>query len=46
VTTIKDQVAAEAAVAEREWTDAVGAAIAAVADCFTRRKARLLAREM
>ncbi|MGW5434844.1 IS701 family transposase [Streptomyces sp. NPDC004059] len=46
MTTIKDQVAAEAAIAERAWTDVIGAAMAAVADCFTRREPRLLAREM
>jgi SRSO17 transposase len=46
VTTIKDQVAAEATIAEREWTDVIGAAMAAVANCFTRREPRLLAREM
>ncbi|WP_439813254.1 hypothetical protein [Streptomyces sp. P9-2] len=46
MTTIKDQVAAEAAIAEREWMDVTGAAMAAVADCFTRREPRGLARGM
>ncbi|MFH8446086.1 hypothetical protein ACH4D3_33380 [Streptomyces sp. NPDC018026] len=46
MTTFKDQVAAEATTAEREWTDVVGAAMTAVAGCVARREPRLLAREM
>ncbi|MEU9676913.1 transposase [Streptomyces parvus] len=46
MTTIKDQVAAEATMTEREWTNVIGAAMAAVANCFTRREPRLLAPEM
>ncbi|MFE2336561.1 hypothetical protein [Streptomyces coelicoflavus] len=46
MTMFKDQVATEATTAEREWSDVVGAAMAAVANCVTRREPRLLAREM
>ncbi|MFJ3940362.1 IS701 family transposase [Streptomyces parvus] len=44
--TIKDQVAAEATMAEREWTNVIGAAMAGVANCSARREPRLPAREM
>lgn len=44
--TIRDQVAAEVTTAERERTDVMRAAMAAVADCFGRREPRLLARQM
>jgi SRSO17 transposase len=46
VTTIKDQVAVEATIAERAWTAAFGSLMAAVAVCFPRRDSRMLGRSM
>lgn len=46
MTTIKNQVAVEATIAEQVWADAFGAVMAEVAGCFPRRDSRLLAREM
>ncbi|MGW7754520.1 hypothetical protein ACWGK6_23825 [Streptomyces violaceusniger] len=40
--TIKDQVAAEAAIGEEVWTAAYGPLMAAVAGCFPRRDSRML----
>ncbi|WP_307161034.1 hypothetical protein [Streptomyces rishiriensis] len=46
MTTIKDQVAVEAAIAERAWTTVFGSLMAAVAVCFPRRDSRMLGRTM
>ncbi|MEV7978427.1 hypothetical protein [Streptomyces sp. NPDC086519] len=46
MTTYQEQVAVEATIAGQEWTAALGAVMAEVADCFPRREPRLLAREM
>jgi hypothetical protein len=46
VTTIKDQVAVEATIAQQAWMTAFGAAMGEIADCFPRPEPRLVAREM
>ncbi|NYV74551.1 transposase [Streptomyces sp. UH6] len=46
MTTFNDQVAVEATIAKQVWRTAFGALMAEVADCFPRRDARLLARDM
>lgn len=46
MTTYQEQVAAEATIAEREWTAALGAVTGRITDCFGRREPRALAREM
>lgn len=43
---VSDQVAVEAAMAEREWTAALGAVTEEVADCFERREPRAVVQEM
>ncbi|MEW2487768.1 transposase [Streptomyces sp. NPDC048411] len=46
MTTIKEQVTVEAAIAQQAWTAALGAAMGEIADCFPRREPLLVAREM
>jgi DDE superfamily endonuclease len=46
VTTIKDQVAVEAAIAEQAWADVFGTAMNVISGCFARPEAREMARQL
>jgi SRSO17 transposase len=46
VTTIKDQVAVEATIAEQAWADVFGRAMDAISGCFARSEARRAARQL